>query len=337
MKFVDEVTVYIQAGKGGNGCLSFRREKYVPMGGPDGGDGGNGGDIYLLACENINTLVDYRFKRSYHAENGQSGSGAQCTGKAGKDLYLSVPVGTVVYDTGSGDCIGEVTKCDQSLKIAKGGHRGLGNTRYKSSTNQAPRQTTNGEDGEERQIRLELKLLADVGLLGLPNAGKSTFIRSVSAATPKVADYPFTTMYPNLGVVRVGPADSFVIADIPGVIEGASDGAGLGLRFLKHLTRTKIVLHLLDISPFDGSDPVESFMKVELELKKYNTELYDRERWLVLNKIDLVDEHEDLCDDILSRLNWQGKVFKISGLTRKNTDILSYNIMQYFKQEMLKE
>ena len=331
MKFVDEVKVHVQAGKGGNGCLSFRREKYIPKGGPDGGDGGHGGHVYLIADKNINTLVDYRYKRSYQAENGQAGAGANCTGKSGTDLYLSVPVGTVVYDTDSGDYIGEVITDKQTLKIAKGGHRGLGNTRFKSSVNQAPRQTTNGEPGEARQIRMELKLLADVGLLGLPNAGKSTFIRAVSAATPKVADYPFTTMYPNLGVVRVGPLDSFVIADIPGVIEGASDGAGLGLRFLKHLTRTKIVLHLLDINPYDETDPVESFKKVEQELKKYNQNLYQKERWLVLNKIDTVSDYEETSRDILKRMDWSGKVFYISGLTKQNTEDLCYQIMQYFK------
>jgi GTP-binding protein len=335
MKFVDEVSIFVQAGKGGNGCLSFRREKYIPKGGPDGGDGGNGGNLYLKADKNINTLVDYRYKRSYQAENGQAGSGANCTGKSGNDLYLKVPVGTVVYDQASGDYIGEVLKEDESLLVAKGGHRGLGNTRFKSSVNQAPRQTTNGEPGEERQIRLELKLLADVGLLGLPNAGKSTFIRAVSAATPKVADYPFTTMYPNLGVVRVGPLDSFVIADIPGVIEGAAEGAGLGLKFLKHLTRTRVVLHLIDICPFDGSDPVEAFLKVELELKKYNKALYEKKRWLVLNKIDTVANIEETCQDILKKLNWKDKFFCISGLTKENTSQLCYEIMQYFKNEQL--
>ncbi len=333
MKFVDEVTIFVQAGKGGNGCLSFRREKYIPKGGPDGGDGGNGGNLYLMADKNINTLVDYRYKRSYQAENGQAGSGANCTGKSGEDLYLKVPIGTVVYDQASTDFIGEVLKEDETLLVAKGGHRGLGNTRFKSSVNQAPRQTTNGEPGEERQIRLELKLLADVGLLGLPNAGKSTFIRAVSAATPKVADYPFTTMYPNLGVVRVGPLDSFVIADIPGVIEGAAEGAGLGLKFLKHLTRTRIVLHLVDICPFDGSDPVESFLKVELELKKYNPALYGKTRWLVLNKIDTIDNAKQTCQEVVDRLNWKGKVFYISGLTKENTSQLCYEIMQHFKNE----
>ncbi|MDA7742426.1 Obg family GTPase CgtA [Francisellaceae bacterium] len=334
MKFVDEAVVYVEAGKGGNGCSSFRREKYVEFGGPDGGNGGHGGDLYIRADSNINTLIDYRYTRQYQAEHGESGGGANCSGKGGEDLFLIVPVGTVVYDVDSEDYIGEVLRDTDTLLVAKGGQRGLGNACFKSSTNQAPRHTTKGEDGESRHIRLELKLLADVGLLGLPNAGKSTLITAVSAAKPKIADYPFTTMYPNLGVVRVASSDSFVIADIPGVIEGASEGAGLGLKFLKHLTRTKITLHIIDVAPFDGSDPVESFHKIENELKQYNKALYKKERWLVLNKLDMlqVDERDDICDDIIDRIQWKGPVHKISGLAKINTENLMLAIMSSLKE-----
>ena len=329
MRFVDEAVIYVQAGKGGNGCQSFRREKYVEFGGPDGGNGGHGGSLYIEADQNINTLIDFRYQRHYAAQNGQPGAGANCSGKMGEDLILNVPVGTVVYDVDSGDHMGEVIKAGQRLLLAKGGHRGLGNAAFKSSVNQAPRQTTKGEEGEGRHVRLELKLLADVGLLGLPNAGKSTLISAISAAKPKIADYPFTTMYPNLGVVRVGHEDSFVVADIPGVIEGASEGAGLGLRFLKHLTRTRIVLHVLDVSPFDGSDPVESFEKVERELEQYSKALYDRERWLVLNKIDLLppDQRDTLCQQIKNRLKWNGELYIISAIAKENTEALVQALM----------
>ena len=334
MKFVDEAIVYVEAGKGGNGCLSFRREKYVEYGGPNGGNGGHGGDLYLKADVNVNTLIDYRYTRQHQAEHGKPGSGANCTGAKGEDLFLIVPIGTIAYDVDSEDRIGEVLKDGGTLLVAKGGQRGLGNSCFKSSTNRAPRQTTKGEDGESRHIRLELKLLADVGLLGLPNAGKSTLITAVSAARPKIADYPFTTMYPNLGVVRVANMDSFVIADIPGVIEGAAEGAGLGLRFLKHLTRTRITLHIIDIAPFDGSDPVESFHKIENELKKYSPELYDRERWLILNKLDMldVDAQEEICNDIVTRIGWKGPTHRISGLARLNTDALMQSIMNRLKE-----
>ena len=334
MKFVDEAVVYVEAGKGGNGCQSFRREKYVEFGGPDGGNGGNGGNLYVKAQCSVNTLIDYRYTRQYKAKNGEAGSGANCTGKTGEDLFLIVPIGTVVYDVDSEDLIGEVVAEDEVLLVAQGGQRGLGNACFKSSTNRAPRKTTKGEEGESRSIRLELKLLADVGLLGMPNAGKSTLISAVSAAKPKIADYPFTTMYPNLGVIRVANMDSFVIEDIPGVIEGASEGAGLGLRFLKHLSRTRIVLHIIDIAPFDNSDPVESFTKIETELKNYSDTLYDRERWLILNKIDMVasDLVEDRCNDIINRIGWKGKVFSISGIAKKNTQQLVQAIMTRLKE-----
>ena len=324
MKFVDEATIYVQAGKGGNGCLSFRREKYLPKGGPDGGDGGHGGSVWLRGEHNMNTLLDYRYQRSYQAENGQPGSGSNCTGKAGAEYYLDVPVGTVAYDVASGDCIGEILEPGQTLLVARGGRKGLGNTRFKSSTNQAPRHTTPGEAGEERQLRLEMRLLADVGLLGLPNAGKSTLIRAVSAATPRVADYPFTTMHPRLGVVGTGSGQSFVLADIPGVIEGASAGAGLGLKFLKHLSRTRIILHLVDMAPIDDSDPAAAIHKVEAELKKYSSSLYQRERWLVLNKCDLMNqaERQQRFEAIVNKLDWPGRCFMISSQSGLGTQAL---------------
>ncbi|MCF6776768.1 GTPase ObgE [Thiotrichales bacterium 19X7-9] len=332
MKFVDEVRIHVEAGKGGNGCLSFRREKYVPKGGPDGGNGGDGGSVYVKGNRNVNTLVDYRYVRSYRAKSGQPGAGSNCTGKMGDDLYLTVPVGTAIYDVQSGDLMGEILYHDQVLCIAKGGRHGLGNINFKSSINQAPRKTTPGEEGEVRDIRFELKLLADVGLLGFPNAGKSTLIRSVSAATPKVADYPFTTMYPGLGVVRVNPLESFVMADIPGVIEGASEGAGLGLRFLKHLSRTLLILHVVDIAPVDGTSAVDSIKKVTLELEKYNQDLASKPRWLVLNKTDILgDQAENIANEIIEALDWQGPIYHISALTNDGTQRLIYDIMQYIK------
>lgn len=332
MKFVDEVIIHIEAGKGGDGCLSFRREKYVPKGGPDGGNGGIGGSVFVKADRNVNTLVDYRYIRSYKAKNGQPGAGSNCTGKSGDDLYLIVPVGTAIYDRDSGDLIGETLKHDQTIKIAQGGRYGLGNINFKSSVNQAPRKTTPGQLGEVRDVRFELRLLADVGLLGFPNAGKSTLIRSVSQATPKVADYPFTTMYPGLGVVRVNPLESFVMADIPGVIEGASEGMGLGLRFLKHLSRTRLVLHMVDVMPPDGSDPVKAIQQVEIELEKYSQQLAKKPRWLVFNKIDLLgDTKAEYIKEILTRLDWQGPVYEISGLTKEGTENLVYDIMNYIK------
>jgi GTP-binding protein len=293
MKFIDEAKIYVKAGDGGNGVASFRREKYIPLGGPDGGDGGRGGSIYLVADRNINTLVDYRYTRKFLAQRGENGRGADCYGAGGEDLTLRAPVGTVVYDANSGDALADLPRDGMKVLLAKGGRGGLGNLHFKSSTNRAPRKCTPGEAGEEFDLRLELKVLADVGLLGLPNAGKSTFIRAVSAAKPKVADYPFTTLHPNLGVVRVDADRSFVIADVPGLIAGASDGAGLGIRFLKHLQRTRVLLHLVDLAPFDPeADPVEDARSIVHELEKYDPELAARPRWLLLNKLDLLPEEE---------------------------------------------
>ena len=331
MKFVDEATIKIHAGKGGNGCMSFRREKYVPMGGPDGGDGGDGGSVVLIAKEGLNTLIDFRYTRNFKAQNGKQGSGAECTGRGGEDLILQVPVGTTIIDSVTGDVMGDLTELDQQLKVAQGGFHGLGNTRYKSSVNRAPRQTSPGQDGEVREIKLELKVLADVGLLGLPNAGKSTFIRSVSAARPKVADYPFTTLVPNLGVVGMSGDKSFVIADIPGLIEGASEGAGLGIRFLKHLTRTRLLLHLVDMMPYDGSTPDQNAVVIERELERFSPTLASGDRWLVLNKIDLLpeDEVDELCDHVVEKLGWEGPVFRMSGLASQGTKVLCAAIMDY--------
>lgn len=334
MKFIDEVTITVEAGKGGDGCLSFRREKFIPFGGPNGGDGGDGGSIYLEADPDLNTLVDYRFHKHYKAKNGQGGMGSDCTGKAGDDLVLKVPVGTVVWDADTHEQMGDLLKAHERFLVAKGGSHGLGNARFKTSINQAPRKFTKGRLGDIRRLRLELKLLADVGLLGLPNAGKSTLIRAVSAAVPKVADYPFTTLYPNLGVVSVGPNQSFVMADIPGVIEGAAEGAGLGLRFLKHLSRTRLLLHLVDVMPLDQSDPVSTANVIAKELEKYSPELAERERWLVLNKIDQMPEEarEAHCQRIISDLKWEGPVFRISGLLRLGTTELCYAIMQRLEE-----
>lgn len=324
MHFVDEAQIRVEAGRGGNGVASFRREKFIPFGGPNGGDGGDGGSVYLVANRNINTLVDFRFTKDYKAQNGQAGMGQQKTGRAGVDLVVPVPVGTIVRDLDTDEIIGDLVEHEQKLLVAQGGRHGLGNVHFKSSTNRTPRQFTTGEPGEERNLVLELSLLADVGLLGLPNAGKSSLITAVSAARPKVANYPFTTLYPNLGVVSVSPESSFVIADIPGLIEGAAEGAGLGVQFLKHLSRTGLLLHVVDIAPMDESDPVESIRVIENELKKYNPELANKERWLVLNKTDLLleDEAKALCDDIVAQLNWTGRRFDISAANRTNTDTL---------------
>ena len=334
MRFVDEVVIKLQAGKGGNGCVSFRREKYVPRGGPDGGDGGHGGSILIKASDGINTLIDYRYKRDYQAQNGQGGMGSNCYGKQGDDLYLEVPIGTSVFDLETDCKIGEVLTDGEELKIVQGGGRGIGNVHFKSSTNQSPRKFTLGEEGEYREVRLELNLLADVALLGLPNAGKSTLIRSVSAAQPKVADYPFTTMYPHLGVVKVG-IDSFVMADIPGVIEGAAEGAGLGLRFLKHLTRAHCVLHIVDICPFDESDPVENFFAVEKELEKYSEDLYNKPRLLVINKIDLLgNEVDEKCQEFIDAIDWQGeKPFIVSAYMKRGTDALAKSLNEFLQRE----
>ena len=339
MKFVDEATIKVHAGKGGNGCLSFRREKYIPKGGPDGGDGGDGGSVILVAAEGLNTLIDFRYTRNFKAQSGQQGSSAECTGRGGDDLLLQVPVGTTVIDNETGDVMGDLTELDQQLKVAQGGFHGLGNTRYKSSTNRAPRQTSPGQDGEVREIKLELKVLADVGLLGLPNAGKSTFIRSVSAARPKVADYPFTTLVPNLGVVGMSGDKSFVIADIPGLIEGASEGAGLGIRFLKHLTRTRLLLHLVDMMPYDGSTPDQNARVIESELETFSPTLAAGDRWLVLNKIDLLpeDEVEGQCQQVVDALGWEGPVFRMSGLASQGTKALCAAIMDYIDEHRQQE
>ncbi len=336
MKFIDEANIQVIAGDGGNGIVSFRREKYIPKGGPDGGDGGDGGSVYLRGASGINTLVDFRSTRTYTAERGQNGMGRECTGKSGRDLYVDVPVGTIVHDVDTGELIGDITREGQTLLVARGGEHGLGNVRFKSSTNRTPRQCTQGTPGERRRLHLELKVLADVGLLGMPNAGKSTFIRAVSAARPKVADYPFTTLHPNLGVVNVEAHRSFVVADIPGVIEGAAEGAGLGHRFLKHLARTRVLLHLVDVAPFDpGADPVDEARKIVTELEKYSPELAARERWLVLNKIDLLpeDEREARCREIVEGLDWQGPVFRISAIRAEGTRELCYRIMEYLEQQ----
>ena len=317
MKFVDEATIRIEAGDGGNGCLSFRREKFIPRGGPDGGDGGDGGSIYLRGASGLNTLVDFRHHRRFRATRGSGGAGRNRTGKSGDALMIDVPLGTLVWDAATGELIGELTRDDETLVVAQGGKGGLGNTRFKSSTNRAPRRTTPGTPGEQRELRLELQVLADVGLLGLPNAGKSTFLRAVSEARPKVADYPFTTLYPHLGVVRVEAHRSFVMADIPGLIAGAAQGLGLGVRFLRHLARTRILLHLIDVAPLQpDADPVADARTVIAELARFNPELAARERWLVLNKIDLLPEaeREARCRRIVEELAWDGPVYRIAAI-----------------------
>lgn len=331
MKFVDEATILVVAGDGGNGCVSFRREKYIPKGGPDGGDGGDGGDVWLEADENLNTLIDYRFEKSFRAERGQNGQSRDCTGKRGKDVSVRVPVGTRVIDKGTGEAMGDMVSHGQRLLVAKGGWHGLGNTRFKSSVNRTPRQKTNGTPGEKRELDLELMLLADVGMLGLPNAGKSTFIRAVSAAKPKVADYPFTTLVPSLGVVRMDNEKSFVVADIPGLIEGAADGAGLGIRFLKHLERCRVLLHLIDLAPIDGSDPVENARIVIGELEKYSATLAAKPRWLVFNKVDLLDseEAEQRAKEIATALGWEEKHYLISAATRDGVNALCWDVMHF--------
>lgn len=335
MRFVDEAIIQVEAGHGGNGCVSFRREKFIPFGGPDGGDGGRGGSIWIEADPDANTLVDYRYTRKFRADRGQGGRGANCSGKSGADVVLKVPVGTTIVDEDTNEVLGDLVEANQKLLVAKGGRGGLGNIHFKSSTNRSPQKATSGFAGEARQLRLELKVLADVGLLGLPNAGKSTFIRAVSAAKPKVADYPFTTLVPNLGVVDVDRHRSFVMADIPGLIEGAAEGAGLGIRFLKHLARTRFLLHLVDIAPIDGSDPVENIKAISLELEKFSPALAKLPRWLVLNKIDLAlpEEVELIEQDIIERLAWQGQVFKTSGLTRDGAMQVCYKLMEAIEQQ----
>jgi GTP-binding protein len=332
MKFVDEASIQVKAGDGGNGCVSFRREKYIEYGGPDGGDGGDGGSVYLEADSGLNTLVDFRHARHFEAKRGSNGSGRNCTGKSGADRIIPVPVGTLVYDVDTDEQIGDLTQEDQRVLVAQGGFHGLGNTRYKSSTNRAPRQKSDGTTGEFRVLRLELKLLADVGLLGLPNAGKSTLISQVSAARPKIADYPFTTLYPNLGVVHPEPYRSFVIADIPGLIEGAAEGAGLGVQFLKHLSRTRLLLHLVDVSPPGlDFDPVSAVRALEQELLKYSSELASKPRWLVCNKLDLLPEpdRDKMIDDIVKSLDWTGPVYGISAATGWGTKKLTHDILNH--------
>ena len=338
MKFVDEAEIRVEAGDGGSGCVSFRREKYVPYGGPDGGDGGDGGSVYLAASENLNTLVDFRYHAVYRAERGRNGSGGNCTGHNGADAVVPVPTGTQVFDAETGEKLGDLVTAGQTLLVAKGGWHGLGNTRYKSSTNRAPRQSSPGTPGEHRELRLELKLIADVGLLGMPNAGKSSLIRQVSAARPKVADYPFTTLHPNLGVVRVDSQRSFVMADIPGLIEGAADGAGLGIQFLKHLARTHLLLHLVDAGPYETDEnPVSAARKVIGELEKWGDGLAGKPRWLVLNKLDIIpdDESEERCRRIVDDLGWAGPVFRISALRGDGLPALMFQIMEFLEQEKL--
>jgi len=331
MRFVDEAVIKVAAGDGGNGCMSFRREKFIPFGGPDGGDGGHGGSVWAEADVGVNTLVDYRYTRQFRAVRGGNGRGANCTGKSGDDIVLKVPVGTTLLDDSTGEMLGDLTEDGQRVLLARGGRGGLGNINFKSSTNRSPRKTTDGTPGEARELRLELKVLADVGLLGMPNAGKSTFIRAVSAAKPKVADYPFTTLVPNLGVVDVDRHRSFVMADIPGLIEGASDGAGLGIRFLKHLARTRFLLHLVDIAPYDETDPVYAVQAIASELDKFSPTLASLPRWLILNKIDLVaspEEVEAQCTEIVARLGWTGPVFRTSGMTREGAMAVCYQLME---------
>lgn len=335
MKFIDEVSIRVEAGNGGNGCCSFLRLKFMPEGGPDGGDGGDGGSVYLKADEGVNTLIDYRYARKHKAQNGQAGSGMNCSGKGGEDLFLRVPVGTMIYDEDTNELLEDLTEHGQITCVAKGGSHGIGNARFKSSVNRSPRRTIPGQPGEVRNLRLELKVLADVGLVGMPNAGKSTLIQALSAARPKIADYPFTTLHPNLGVVRVSSHRSFVMADIPGLIEGAAEGHGLGIQFLKHVMRTKLLFHVLDILPLDETDPVDNFNLITHELEKFSPELLKKERWLVLNKLDLLleDEASARCDDIVKRLNWQGRVFRISGLSHQGTQYLAQEAMRYLETD----
>jgi GTPase len=335
MKFIDEATIKVYAGDGGNGAATFRREKYEPRGGPSGGDGGKGGSVHVIADRNLNTLVDYRFTRTFRAERGENGRSADCYGKHGEDLLLRVPVGTVITDKATGQVVADLAQHDQRAILAKGGAGGLGNIHFKSSINRAPRQCTPGEEGEQFELYMELKVLADVGLLGMPNAGKSTFIRAVSAAKPKVADYPFTTLHPNLGVVRVDSNRSFVIADIPGLIEGAAEGAGLGHQFLRHLARTRLLLHIVDIAPFnDDVDPAQEAHSIVAELKKYDEGLYNKPRWLVLNKMDMIaqGEREALRVEFLKKFGWDQPCFSISAISGEGCQALTYAIMDFLDQ-----
>jgi GTP-binding protein len=335
MKLVDEAEIMVTAGNGGNGCIAFRREKFIPLGGPNGGDGGGGGDVWLVADENLNTLVDFRHETRFKAQRGENGMGSQMYGKAGEDKTITVPVGTVVHNVDTDEIIGDLTTHGQRLLVAKGGVGGLGNMHFKSSVNRTPRKATSGTEGESRELRLELKLLADVGLLGFPNAGKSTFIRAVSAATPKVADYPFTTLYPNLGVVSVEVGRSFVIADIPGLIEGAADGAGLGSLFLRHVQRTRLLLHLVDIAPMEGgieASPAEQVRAIEHELRKYDPAMLEKPRWLVLNKADLMfeDEAKAAAEAIVAELGWAEPWYLVSALGREGTRPIMLAVQTFF-------
>jgi GTP-binding protein len=331
MKFVDEVTIDVAAGNGGNGCMSFRREKFIPFGGPNGGDGGRGGHVYAVADRNLNTLVDYRYSRRHEAKSGEHGRGSDQYGAAAEDIVLRMPVGTIITDAETGAPVVELLEPGEKVLLAKGGDGGFGNLHYKTSTNRAPRQKTPGWPGEARKLKLELRVLADVGLLGMPNAGKSTLIAAISNARPKIADYPFTTLHPNLGVVRVGPEQSFVVADVPGLIEGAAEGAGLGHRFLRHLQRTRLLLHMIDLAPFDGVDPVAQAKAIVAELKKYDEELHAKPRWLVLNKLDMVpaDERAARVKDFVKRFKWKGPVFEISALAREGCEPLVQAIWKH--------
>jgi len=337
VKFIDEANIYVKAGNGGSGIVSFRREKYIPLGGPDGGDGGDGGSVYMVASDDLNTLSDFRHTRRFVAKKGARGKGKNCTGAKGEDVIITVPLGTIITTLEQGELIADMTD-DRSepVLIARGGFHGLGNTRYKSSTNRAPRQFTEGSEGEQFDLKLEMKVIADVGLLGMPNAGKSTFIRSVSAAKPKVADYPFTTLHPNLGVVAVSRHRSFVIADIPGLIEGAAEGVGLGIQFLRHLQRTRLLLHIIDVIPLETDTPaVDAANKILAELRRYDEALYAKPRWLVLNKLDLVsdDEQQVVCDKIVNGLDWKGPVYQISAINKQGVDVLCNDIMSTLESD----
>ena len=339
MKFVDETTIHVKAGNGGNGCLSFRRERYIPLGGPDGGDGGDGGDVYLVADENLNTLADFRHTHHFKAERGQDGMGKDRTGKKGEDKVIKVPIGTQVRDAQTKEFIGDLTMHNTQLLVAKGGLHGLGNARFKTSTNRAPRKTTNGTQGDERELYMELKLLADIGLLGLPNAGKSSLIRALSSANPKVADYPFTTLYPSLGVVYLAPHQSFVMADIPGLIEGAAEGAGLGTQFLRHLSRTTLLLHLIELHPQLSVEKLYMDYSIILnELEKYSGELKNKDRWLVFTKSDLILENKLklMTEPFLNKIKWQKPVFYVSSITNYGKDQLCQKVYSYIHEHKKK-
>jgi GTP-binding protein len=339
MKFVDEATIRVEAGDGGNGCVSFRRERAIPFGGPDGGDGGDGGSIYAIADPNLNTLADFRFNRVFRARRGENGSGSNCRGGSAPDLLVSMPLGSLIHDVETDELIGELTALDQRIKLAAGGFHGLGNTRFKSSINRSPRKATPGSAGEQRELRLELSLMADVGLLGMPNAGKSTLLAAVSAARPKIADYPFTTLYPQPGVVSIGIGRSFVMVDIPGLIEGAAQGAGLGIRFLKHLQRTRLLLHLVDVQPPEGGDIVERVRSINAELAEFSPDLAQREQWLVFTKLDQLPEAEarTLCDKALKRLKWRGRSYRISAVARTGLDTLCRDAMDWVEAQAPKQ